>query len=188
MGNNSKNNSVINEKLILTEDRWREVYHLILSSQNRNINSSGPISTTKFLESFGINITETSIQSNLAFVLTPFHEDFKHTYEIISRACHLVKMTSLRGDEEFVSKDVLRHIIKCIVKAKVIIVNLNGRNPNVFYELGIAHALNKPTILSHIDNEVPFDLKNQYLVIYNNDQELLDRLQNSLLKILTIEN
>ena len=92
----------------------------------------------------------------------------------------------MKGDEEFVPKDVLQHIVKCIVKSRIVIANLNGRNPNVFYELGIAHALNKPTILiAHINTEVPFDLKNQYLVLYKNENELKERLFDVLLKVMT---
>ncbi len=178
--------SELNEKLVSTDERWREAYHLIMTSQNKQIDENGEVSATRFLEGFGINISEIKVQKDLAFVLTPFHSDFSHTYEIINEACNMAKMRSMKGDEEFVPKDVLQHIVRCIVKSRIVIANLNGRNPNVFYELGIAHTLNKPTILvAHISTEVPFDLKNQYLVLYNNDKELIERLFDVLLKVMT---
>lgn len=176
----------LNEKLVSTDERWREAYHLIMTSQRKQIDGNGIVSITKFLEGFGIDIDEIKIQADLAFVLMPFHRDFINTYEIINEICSKAKMHSMKGDEEFVPKDVLQHIIKCIVKSRIVIANLNGRNPNVFYELGIAHALNKPTILiAHVDTEVPFDLKNKYLVLYNNDNELRERLFDALLKVMT---
>ena len=161
-------------------------YHLILSSQNRQSEQSGVISISKFLNGFGIDYTDISIENNLVFVLTPFHEDFVRTYDIIRETCNKIKLTSMRGDEEFVPKDVLQHIIRCMVKARVIVANLNGRNPNVFYELGIAHALNKPTILlAHKETQVPFDLQNQYLVLYKDEDELEKRLTEVLLMVIT---
>lgn len=176
----------LNEKLVSTDERWREAYHLIMTSQNKQVDGNGIVSTVKFLEGFGIDVDQIKVQKDLAFVLTPFHMDYIQTYEIIRSTCIKAKMVSMKGDEEFVPKDVLQHIVKCIVKSRIVIANLNGRNPNVFYELGIAHALNKPTILiAHINTEVPFDLKNQYLVLYKNENELKERLFDVLLKVMT---
>lgn len=178
----------LNEKLVLTDERWKEVHHLVMTSQNKQIDGKGMISTKRFLEGFGVDVDEIKIQKDLAFVLTPFHSDFTHTYMIINETCRRAKMCAIKGDEEYVAKDVLQHIIKSIVKSRVVIANLNGRNPNVFYELGIAHTLNKPTILiAHVNTEVPFDLQNQYLVLYKNDEELEERLFDILLKVMTSE-
>lgn len=178
--------SELNEKLVSTDERWREAYHLIMASQERQVDSNGIISTRKFLEGFGININEIKIQTDLVFVLTPFHEDYSHTYSVISETCHMAKMLCMKGNEEFIEKGILQHVIKCIVRSHIIIANLNGRNPNVFYELGIAHALNKPTILiAHTNTKVPVDVNNQYLVLYTDEEELKKQLFDILLKILT---
>lgn len=181
--------SELNEKLVSTDERWKEVYHLILTSQNRQNEKTGEVSVSKFLNGFGIDYINIKIENNLVFILTPFHEDFAQTYNIISETCSEIKLTAMRGDEEFIPKDVLQHIIKCIVKARVVVANLNGRNPNVFYELGIAHALNKPTILlTHKDTQVPFDLQNQYLILYKDENELKKRLAEALLMVITHNN
>lgn len=178
--------SELNDKLVSTNERWKEAYHLIMTSQDKQVDGSGIVSTVKFLEGFGIDLDQIKVQKDLAFVLTPFHMDYAQTYDIIRSTCSKAKMISMKGDEEFVPKDVLQHIVKSIVKSRIVIANLNGRNPNVFYELGIAHALNKPTILiAHINTEVPFDLKNQYLVLYRNETELKERLFDVLLKVMT---
>ena len=135
---------------------------------------------------YGNNI---SVKRNFVFVLTPFHPDFENTYKQIREICQSLKLSAMRSDEEFIQTDVLKHIVKNIVEARVIIANIDGRNANVFYELGIAHALNKPTILvSKIDSSVPFDVQGQYIVLYNSESELKTKLHEVLLKVLTSDN
>lgn len=179
--------SELNARLVSSETRWMEVYHLLLTAQERQVKGavSGVISTSKFLERFGIDASTIQIQNNLVFVLTPFHEDYNHTYDVISDTCKKIRLTAMRGDEDNIPKDVLQNIIKYIVKSRIVVANLNGRNPNVFYELGIAQALNKPTILlSYRDEPIPFDFKNQYLIFYKYDDELSAQLSDACLKIL----
>lgn len=178
----------LNTKLVSNEARWADAFHLILTSQKTQASQigSGTISTEKFLKRFGIDISNVQIQKNLVFVLTPFNSDYEHTYDVISNTCKEIRLIALRGDEEDVPKDVLQNIINYIVKARIVVANLDGRNPNVFYELGIAQALNKPTILlSYRDAPIPFDFNNQYLIFYKNDDELRTRLSDACLKLLS---
>jgi hypothetical protein len=52
--------------------------------------------------------------------------------------------------------------------AKVLVAELTGRNPNVFYELGLAHALQKPVVLvSSNEEDVPFDFQHIRFIYYN---------------------
>jgi HEAT repeat protein len=76
-------------------------------------------------------------------------------------------------------------IWKSIRQSKLVIADLTGRNPNVFYELGLAHAIQKPVILlSQNVNDVPFDLRHVRVIIYMNTEqgrrELQTKLQNTL--------
>jgi len=50
-------------------------------------------------------------------------------------------------------------IREAVVTARVIIADLTDHNPNVFYELGICHALGKDVILITQDSEVPSDVR-----------------------------
>lgn len=177
----------INKKLVATDERWKEAYHLVVSSQSRQEDKTGRVSTTSFLQGFGIDANNIRIQGDLAFILTPFHDDFFETYEMVCEICKETKLKPVRGDEEYVANDILKHIIENMVKARLIIAILDGRNPNVFYELGIAHSLNKPTILlANVQTQIPFDLQNQFLVLYENERELKEKLNNALLNILTL--
>ena len=54
-----------------------------------------------------------------------------------------------------------------ILRADLIIADLTGRNPNVFYELGYAHALHKNTVLiTQSIDDVPFDLRHRQMIKY----------------------
>lgn len=176
----------LNKKLISSEDRLQEAYHLVLSTQKKQTDKSGVVSMSAFLSGFGIDVNDIQIQRDLAFILTPFHDDFKLTYEAVQKICIDMKLKPMRGDEEYIANDILKHIIKQVVKSRLVIAILDGRNPNVFYELGIVHSLNKPTILlANVNTKVPFDLQNKYLVLYENEIDLREKLTNALLNILT---
>jgi hypothetical protein len=119
-------------------------------------------------------------------VLTPFSDEERDTFEVIRKTCVRVGLTAIRGDEQFTSTDILTHVIQLILKARLVIANITGRNANVFYELGIAHAMNKPTILvSKSLNETPFDIITNRIVVYRNNDELLKLLTESLARVMT---
>ena len=176
----------ITKKLLSTDERWMEAYHLIMSSQDKQRDKTGKVSVTSFLRGFGIDAENIEIQGDLVFVLTPFHNDFAIIYDAVCETCKEIKLRPIRGDEDYVADDILKHIIKSMVKSRLVIAVLDGRNPNVFYELGIAHSLGKPTILlANKQTQVPFDLKNQFLVLYENEKDLNEKLKLALLNILT---
>ena len=69
---------------------------------------------------------------------------------------------------------------------EIVIANIDGRNPNVFYELGLAHAMDKNTILlSKFKQDLPVDIKSKYMIIYRNISMLENELKKELLKIYT---
>jgi nucleoside 2-deoxyribosyltransferase len=183
----------LTEKMLNDESRWKSVNHLLLESQNYDFNKQTNISTenefkesnlSEFFKDAGISKNDLTIEKDLVFVLTPFHADERNTYETIKDVCNNVSLRCERGDETFITTDILPHVLKLIFRARVVIVNLNGRNPNVFYELGIAHALGKPTILlSKSFNELPFDLKSKRIIIYNDFNELKIELYKTLTHI-----
>ena len=119
------------------------------------------------------------------FVLTPFHPRYEKTYDLISNVCNKVGLKCSRGDEQFIRGGVLSHILKELTSASIVIANIDGRNPNVYYELGIAHALDKDVILiSSSVEEVPFDLKSQRLIVWKHPAELEKELNTTLTRIL----
>lgn len=73
----------------------------------------------------------------------------------------------LRGDDLFTPTDILDDIWRGITGARHVIADISGRNPNVLYELGIAHTLAKPAlILSRSVENIPIDLATLRLIAY----------------------
>ena len=103
------------------------------------------------------------------FVLMPFGEWFDRYYaEIYVPALKDAGFEPVRADSLFTSGSVMEQICEQIQKSKVLLAELTGKNPNVFYEMGVAHALQKPVVFvsGNID-DVPFDVRHLRVVIYD---------------------
>src|SRR5262249_12547919 len=93
------------------------------------------------------------------FVLMPFSEELKLVWkDHIKKVVSALNLVAKRADDFFTSHAVMEDIWGAICDAKVIIADCTGRNPNVFYEIGIAHTIGKPVVLTTQNREdVPFD-------------------------------
>ena len=118
------------------------------------------------------------------FVLMPFDESFDDIYNFgIKESCKEADAYCERVDEQVFQETILERIYNQISKADIIIADMTGRNPNVFYEVGYAHALGKLTILlTQKAEDIPFDLKHYTHIVYNNKitilkSELKSRIQ-----------
>lgn len=103
------------------------------------------------------------------FVLMPFSEPFnKYFTAVIAPAIEASGLRPLRADSMFGPASVMKDIWENIKKAKLLLGELTTRNPNVMYELGLAHAMEKPVVLltQNID-DVPFDLRSIRCIVYD---------------------
>src|SRR5437879_1404875 len=105
------------------------------------------------------------------FVLMPFRQGdgFPETYNGgIRPAAVDAGAYCERVDEQNFDGSVVERIYNQIAKADVIVADMSGKTPNVFYETGYAHALGKRTILLTRESEdIPFDLKHYPHVVYS---------------------
>lgn len=173
----------LNMKFSSSERRWQELNHLVVSGQNNDLVSVDNLSngTELFFESHGLQLSKLKMQENLLFVLTPFHDDMKSEFDAVVKAGTSLGFQVSRGDDKLAAGDIFRRILVMIATARVVVANISGRNPNVFYELGIAHALGKPVILiAHKESEVPFDVQSKPIVFYRNEEELAEGLNSML--------
>lgn len=178
----------LTHRLTSTEARWRDVNHLVasrISTQPDQVGVIAELPKTKFLESYGLVAEEVRLDPKSVFVLTPFNPEYQEAFDSIAEACREIGLKSFRGDEEQVRGDLMPHILRQIAKARIVVANIDGRNPNVFYELGIAHAIDKVTILvtSSIE-EAPFDLRAKKLVVYEDMIDLKTKLKTELARSL----
>jgi hypothetical protein len=110
------------------------------------------------------------------FVLMPFAEAFQDVYEVgIKPACSEAGAYCERVDEQIFQKEtILTRIYNQIAKADIIVADMTGRNPNVFYEVGYAHALGKQVVLlTQNSDDIPFDLKHYSHIVYSGKIVLL---------------
>lgn len=99
----------------------------------------------------------------------PFAQELADVYKFLivdglEQSGYVVK----RADDIKSQSNILNDIISAIVSSDLIVADLTGSNPNVYYELGVAHALNKNVILLTQDiDELPFDLRSYRVVPYS---------------------
>ena len=103
------------------------------------------------------------------FVMMPFGQWADQYYnEIYIPAIRDASFEPIRADEIFVTGSVMEQIWEQITRSKVLLAELSGKNANVFYELGLAHAASKPVIcISSAIEDVPFDLRHLRVIIYD---------------------
>lgn len=103
-----------------------------------------------------------------AFVAMPFEEPFETIYrEVIQKEGERLGLEVVRVDE-LTGRIIFEDIKREISESKVVIAEITAPNQNVFYELGYAHALNKPTILlARRGRDLPFDIRSYRVIFYD---------------------
>jgi hypothetical protein len=106
---------------------------------------------------------------NSCFVVMPFNPLFKTEYEdIIQPAITELGLECVRGDEIYSQQRIMDDIWESIKSCRLVIAELTTRNPNVLYEIGLAHAIGKPVIIiTRNADDVPFDLKDLRYLFYD---------------------
>lgn len=100
----------------------------------------------------------------------PFDPSFDDIYKlgIKGAVAEFSDMRAERVDEQMYSEGILERIYRQIEASDIVVADMTGQNPNVFYEVGYAHAKGKLCILLTSNaNDIPFDLKHRRHIIYN---------------------
>ena len=137
-----------------------------------------------FFSSLGINLKEIVISFQDAFCLMPFHKQYDTLYKTIKKACEDMGIRCHRSDEHYEPGNLLRQIIQYIVSSRYVFAVLDGRNPNVFYEIGIAHSIGKPVFLIANYNQrgnLPFDIASSRLILYQNYKDLEKSIKKAII-------
>ncbi|MBI5506613.1 MAG: hypothetical protein HY899_17625 [Deltaproteobacteria bacterium] len=109
-------------------------------------------------------------RSGKAFVVMQFTTPYQELYaEVIKPVAQDFDLEAYHAGEVYGPGIVLQDIVQGIVDAQVVIAEITPANQNVFYELGYAHALGKPTILlAERGKTLPFDITGYRCVFYDN--------------------
>ncbi len=127
------------------------------------------------------------------FVMQPFGGPLGSYYELIFKpAIEQAGMIAVRADDDiFATGKIMDQVWRGIRQAKVLVAELTSKNPNVFYELGLAHALEKPVVLvSSNQEDVPFDLRHIRAIFYDQGdpfwgQKLINKIADNIKSALT---
>ena len=123
-----------------------------------------------------------TLDPNLCFILMPFAEEMRPIYDDhIRPIVESEGISCIRADEIVGVNLITFDIWEKINRARFIIADLTGQNPNVFYELGLAHALGKEVVLlTQSIDDVPFDLKAMRCIIYSYQPRGVKNLEKNL--------
>jgi hypothetical protein len=123
------------------------------------------------------------VQDRLVAVMMPFAAELEDVFLHISIACDLAWADCLRAKDIWENEIVIQDIFNLICRSSVVVCDFTGRNPNVFYEAGIAHTLGKTVIpITQSEHDIPFDLRHHRYLKYLNNKEGKVALRDELAK------
>lgn len=122
-----------------------------------------------------------SIESTLASAMMPFDSSFDAVYESIREATKDVGLRCRRADDIWENAAIIQDVVSIIDRSRIVICDCTGRNPNVFYETGIAHTLGRDVIIiTQSEHDIPFDLRHLRYIKYLNNNEGREQLKQPL--------
>ena len=139
------------------------------------------------------------VERPFCFVLMPFTREYPQVnYKKVIKP-HIEEKFGLRcyrADEEHSSKKIDDKIFTFILQSEFIIAEVANQNPNVMYELGLAHALDKDVVIivhkkihkDRVKNKLPFDINSNRVHFYRTSIELKDALEKGVSSIFQKNN
>lgn len=112
------------------------------------------------------------------FVIMPFADEFSGVYDCIKSAIEGIGLSCARADELKSIGVVMSKVWSEIYECGVVIADCSGRNPNVFYELGVAHTVGKKCVILTHDAEAPFDIRHMEYIRYHRSE--MEKLSENL--------
>jgi hypothetical protein len=123
-----------------------------------------------------------AFERDLIFVVMPFAKTFLPIYDTIKLAVTACQQRCERADDIFSTQPIMENVWEGLNRASIVISDLTGKNPNVFYETGIAHTLGKDVVLiTQALEDIPFDLRGFRYYEYFTDSDGLARLHKNLI-------
>ena len=178
-----------NNSLVGTYLRFGDLNHLLLANTHTDLVASKHVVDYTFFDGLGLNPTGINVEDGFVTCLMPFNRQYNRIYECIKEVCRANDCQCHRSDDKYTPNSILKYTMELILKSQVIIAVLDGRNANVYYEVGIAHSIGKTVIL--VNNvsrfkDTPFDIKGNRIVLYKDIPNLhlqLDRILKNIYNV-----
>ena len=127
------------------------------------------------------SIPEDTVDPQLISVMMPFNPAYSGVYHAISEAANNAGFTCKRVDDIWNHSTVIQDVFSLIFHSFIVVCDFSGKNPNVFYEAGIAHTLGKHVVpITQSEQDIPFDLQHHRYAKYLNNGEGLKTLTQEL--------
>jgi hypothetical protein len=116
------------------------------------------------------NVPDLPQRDRLVTVMFPFR--FMDTFDTIKGVCDKLGLECLKADDVWVNSTFIQDIFDLIFTSRVVVADFSTKNPNVFYEVGIAHTMGKTVVpLTQSMDDIPSDLKAHRALEYLNNRE-----------------
>jgi len=113
--------------------------------------------------------------------MMPFEARFDGVHAAIRDAAAQVGLTCGRADNIWEHSVVIQDIFALIYRSTIVVCDFTGKNPNVFYEAGIAHVLGRHVVpITQQPDDIPFDLRHHRYSTYHANGEGLAVLTGTL--------
>lgn len=133
-------------------------------------------------------VEQKSIKPNTAFVLMamdPQKPELEDVYNAIKDVCREFEINAYRADDIQHQDRITDLVLQEIKTCEYLIADLSYERPNVYYEVGFAHAVNKkPILFRRSGTRLHFDLSVHNVPEFKNTTELRDLLRKRLEAIL----
>lgn len=143
--------------------------------------SSAPAARVITFAPNAFHVPDDALDSSLVAVMMPFDAGFNQVYQAIKGAATDRSLQCVRADDLWQHTTIIQEIFALIFRARIVVVDFTGKNPNVMYETGIAHTLGKHVVpISQSMDDVPFDIRHHRVLKYLPNSEGMAKLRKAL--------
>ncbi len=172
-------------KMIGKEDENLETVvkyiHKKCGNSGENISSEAALGRKIIFSPTIFIVPDDHLDTNLISVMMPFDASMTGVYNAIVSAAKLAGFECQRVDNIWNQSPVIQDVFSLIFRSYIVVCDFTGKNPNVFYEAGIAHTLGKHVVpITQSEQDVPFDLRHHRFAKYLNNGEGLEKLVEDL--------
>ena len=121
------------------------------------------------------------VEDDLVSVMMPFDASYAGVFRTIKSACKDNELRCQRADDIWGEAEIIQDVFSLIYRSRIVVCDFSDRNPNVFYEAGIAHTLGRTVVpIFQNKNDLPFDVAHMRAIRYLNNREGLRKLKETL--------
>jgi len=133
-----------------------------------------------------------AIKGKQCFVVMPYDSEQNVVFSAIRAALKVVNFDAIphRAEGIVTGDSVIKDVLRNLTEAELVIADISGNNANVFYELGLAHAVrcDQPVFLiTQNIPDMPIDLKSFRCIEYTLSKPGLSELQDKLIRVIREE-